>query len=290
MPDVSAMYEHFAVPAFAFQWATDLVQDYVEPGDRVLDAGCGTGIVARCARHRMRLRGQVVGIDIDEDKIEMARLCEPVAVEWRVANVTRMPFDYGWFDVVLCQQALQHFVDKLGALKEMRRVLRPGGRLALTVWHSTEHIPVYAAIERVIADVVGDTTFRLPPFAFDQPQELRRLAEEAGFLEVELLKETKMTRLESWSHIIDISLEAYRGLFGPVPDFDELQRGRLMVAARDALRGFADPDTGVVEFPQTAHLLIAKGPPARELPNRATIEEQVRRTVGDLFVEPSTEL
>ena len=282
MVDVPSAWEHYAVPAFAHQWATDLVQEYVEPGDRVLDVACGTGIVARCARHHMDLRGHVVGIDIDPDKIELARLCEPVAVEWHVCDAARMPFRPGGFDVVLCQQGFQHIGYKAIALREMRRVMQEGGRLALTVWRSTEVMPVYAAIEATIRDIIDDEQFRLPPFAMDDPEELRRFVEEAGFLEVELLRETKTTRLESWSHFLNIALDAYRGLFGPVHEFDEVQRGRIMVAARDVLREFSDAETGVVEFPQSSHLVIAKCPPPPPPMDEAEIEEKVRIAIAAL--------
>jgi len=270
-----AIYEHFAVPAFAHQWATDLVVDHVQPGHHVLDVACGTGIVARCARHRMTYRGRVVGLDNDEAALAIASLCEPASIEWRQADAARMPLREASFDVVLCQQGLQHFARKSQAMAEMRRVLKPGGRLALTVWRSTEFAPPFAAIERVMAEIVRDADFRLPAFAFDRPDEMKRLAEEAGFLEVEVLRETKTTRLEKWKDMIDLSLVAYRGMFGPVTEFDELQRGRFMVAARDALREYEDPDSERVEFPQSAYLLIATAPPATELPEHSSFADPI---------------
>jgi SAM-dependent methyltransferase len=282
MVDSPSAWEHLVVPAFAYEWATDLVEDFVEPGDRVLDVACGTGIVARCARHRMRYRGHVVGVDCDEDKIALAELCEPVTVQWHVAHAERMPFRPQCFDVVLCQQGFQHFTHKLIALREMRRVICEGGRLALTVWRAAELMPVYAALENVMRDIVGDPAFKLPPFAYDDPAELKRIAEEAGFLNVELLKETKTARLEKWTDMVSIALDAYRGLFGPVEDFDEVQRGRFMVAVRDALRGYEDPDTGVVEFPMVSNVLIATGPAAPPLMDEAEIEEKVRIAIASL--------
>ena len=282
MYDTPTAWEQFVIPAYGFQWATDLVEDYVQPGDRVLDVASGTGVVARCARHRMGNRGQVVGIDSSEEKIELADLCEPSRVLWEVGNVDRLPFRPAAFDVVLCQQGFQHFANKGQALREMRRVLREGGRMAMSVWRSAELMPVWAAVETVMRDIVGDRTFKLTPFAYDDARELKRLVEEAGFINVDVHKETKNTRLKSWVEMVSIALIAYRGLLGGTSHFDELQRKAFTIAIREALRGFEDPESGVIEFPQVAHVVIGVGPPPPRPMDEAEIEEKVRIAIAGL--------
>jgi len=282
MYDTPTAWEQCVIPAYGFQWATDLVNDYVQPGDRVLDLACGTGIVARCARHRMGNRGQVVGIDTSEEKIELADLCEPSRVIWEVGNVERLPFRPAAFDVVLCQQGFQHFADKRLALLEIRRVLREGGRLAMTVWRSAELMPVWAAVESVMRDIVGDPTFKLTPFAYDDPRELKALVEEAGFVNVELHKETKTTRVNNWVEMVTIALIAYRGLLGGTSQFNEEQRKAFTIAIREALRGFEDPDSKTIEFPQVAHVVLAVGPPPPPPMSDEEIEEKVRIAIAGL--------
>lgn len=282
MYDTPTAWEQCVIPAYGFQWATDLVADYVQPGDRVLDVACGTGIVARCARHRMGNRGQVVGVDSSEEKIELADLCEPSRVVWEVANAERLPFRPAAFDVVLCQQGFQHFTDKRQALREMRRVLREGGRMAMSVWRSAELMPVWAAVEGVMRDIVGDSTFKLAPFAYDDPRELKRLAEEAGFANVELHKETKQARFDNWVQMVTIALIAYRGLLGGAPSFNEEQRKAFTIAIRDALRGFEDPESGVIEFPLIAHVVIGVGPRPTPPMTEEEIEEEVRIALASL--------
>ena len=106
------------------------------PGERVLDVACGTGIVARLAAGRMG-SGGVVGLDINPGMLAVARSLPPgpgPAIEWHEGSVLDMPFPEGSFDICLCQLGLQFFPDRAAALREMRRVLRTGGRLALSVF------------------------------------------------------------------------------------------------------------------------------------------------------------
>jgi len=105
----------------------------------VLDVACGTGVVTRAAAERVASGGRVAGIDLNPGMIAVARSLPPTAgaaIEWHEASALALPFADSGFDVVLCQQGLQFFPDKALALREMRRVLRPGGRLALSVWNN----------------------------------------------------------------------------------------------------------------------------------------------------------
>jgi ubiquinone/menaquinone biosynthesis C-methylase UbiE len=106
-------------------------------GDRVLDAACGTGIVTRVAVQRQGHLGHVVGVDLNAGMLEVARANTPatgVPIAWRHGDVCALPFAEGQFEVVVCQQGLQFVPDPGAALREMRRVLVPGGRLAVAVF------------------------------------------------------------------------------------------------------------------------------------------------------------
>ena len=69
-----------------------------------------------------------------------------MVVEWHEGSAVELPFADAAFDVVLCQQGLQFFPDKPGALRDMNRVLRPGGRLVLSVWGPLERSPGFAVL------------------------------------------------------------------------------------------------------------------------------------------------
>ncbi|WP_172677024.1 class I SAM-dependent methyltransferase, partial [Aestuariivita boseongensis] len=109
----------------------------VSDADVVLDVACGTGIVSRVLRECVSPKTAITGIDLNEGMIATARSITsdaPGAFRWHIGNVTDMPFRDGSFTVAICQQGFQFFPDEDAALREIRRVLQPGGRVFLTIW------------------------------------------------------------------------------------------------------------------------------------------------------------
>ena len=98
----------------------------VRPGQRVLDVGCGTGVVAREVARRIGGDGDITGTDINEAMLESAREFAArhrlVGIHWQQCDATAMPFEDESFDVVLCQQGLQFMPDRRAAVMEMARV------------------------------------------------------------------------------------------------------------------------------------------------------------------------
>jgi ubiquinone/menaquinone biosynthesis C-methylase UbiE len=177
-------YERFLVPAVFADCATALL-DAAEPrpGERVLDIACGTGIVARRAASRARL-GLLVGCDLNESMLDVARsIAIQPDVDWYHADAVALPFEAGRFDVVYCQQGLQYVGDPLAGLREMARVLVPGGRVALALWRSIEHSPGYNLLVGSLRHHVGTEAaeIMLAPFASPGAEELRRMLAQAGF-------------------------------------------------------------------------------------------------------------
>ena len=147
----------------------------LHPGDRVLDVACGTGIVARTIRDRYGADVAVTGSDLNAGMIEMARrttseLDPPI--DWAVADATDMPFDDRAFTVCMCQQGIQFIPDKRAALTEFRRVLSPGGRLAVSVWDgaSTFFVAMADALRRHVGEAVADQS--LAPFTYRAAEDL----------------------------------------------------------------------------------------------------------------------
>ena len=109
------------------RWRRITVEQVVRPGDRVLDACCGTGDLALEAR---RHGGIVTGLDFSEQMLERARRKEP-AIEWIRGDVLALPFADGAFDAATVGFGIRNVDDLEGGLRELRRVLRPGGRLGI---------------------------------------------------------------------------------------------------------------------------------------------------------------
>ena len=120
-------YERYLVPTIFGPWALDLIEVAgAQPGERVLDIACGTGIVARIAAGRVGSDGTVVGLDVSAPMLDAARALaagEGLSIEWREGSAMKLPLPDTAFDLVLCQQGLQFFPDRAAALREMHRVL-----------------------------------------------------------------------------------------------------------------------------------------------------------------------
>ncbi len=110
------------------RWRRATVRETVRPGDGVLDACCGTGDLALAARAAGA--GRVVGVDFSERMLERARRKGP-ELEWVRADVLALPFEDASFDVVVVGFGVRNVEDLEAAVRELRRVLRPGGRLGI---------------------------------------------------------------------------------------------------------------------------------------------------------------
>lgn len=165
-------------------WARDLLDTVgPRPGDRVLDVAVGTDVVARAAADRVLPAGAVFGVDPLAPGVRLVTAPGDGSIQWRRAHPSRLPFGDESFDVVVCQQALQLLPDRVGAISEMRRVLVPGGRLAVSVWGPIERSPAFAALadslERRAGVRVAAAVSWL--FSLSEPGELRALLAGAGF-------------------------------------------------------------------------------------------------------------
>jgi len=185
-------YERFFVPNIGTPVMETLIE-YAPPagGERVLDVACGTGVVARAAAERVGDEGRVAGLDITGGMLAVARK-HPGAqgIEWYEANAESMPFDEASFDLVLSQMGLQFVPNKLAAMREMRRVLAPGGRLALNVPGPTPDL--FARLVPALAEHVGPEPagFCHIVFSLYDPDELRELAASVGFGEIDVRRQS----------------------------------------------------------------------------------------------------
>ena len=154
-------YEANFVPALFGEWATHLVDAAgAAPGQDVLDVACGTGIVAREVADRVAGRGRVVGLDLNEAMLTVARRIRP-EIEWVQGDAAELPFASGSFDVALCQSGLMFMPDRAAALRELARVIRPDGTVGVQVWAGLESQPAYGPFYDVVARHAGPQALEL---------------------------------------------------------------------------------------------------------------------------------
>jgi ubiquinone/menaquinone biosynthesis C-methylase UbiE len=178
-------YERQKVPSLFGPMARATLDAVPLPeGAQIVDVACGTGIISKVASGRLAGTGRIVGTDLNSAMIEVARRTMPASrhrIEWFACDVTELPFADGEFDIAFCQQGLQFFPDRPAALAEIRRVLKPGGRLFLSCWKSVT--PLFQAasdsLRRRIDDDIAEQALR--PYAFRDGKVISSLLREAGF-------------------------------------------------------------------------------------------------------------
>jgi SAM-dependent methyltransferase len=169
-----------------FEFFAERLVPLVRPGDAVLDVGTGTGITLRAAAGRA---GRLVGVDITAAMLARARAELPAHAELYERDAADLGFPDASFDVVLCSFVLQTVRDKVGALTELHRVLRPGGAAGVVYplgWPS-QGDPRWQWIEAALRSLGGYDERRVDTFG---PDELRGALGAAGFAEVEVSVET----------------------------------------------------------------------------------------------------
>jgi ubiquinone/menaquinone biosynthesis C-methylase UbiE len=186
-------YERYFVPAIGIPFATALLGAAgLRPAERVLDVACGTGVVTRLAAEQVDLDGTVAGLDINPAMLAVARSVPSsgATIEWHEGSAESLPLADGSFDVVLSSLGLQFVPDKASALREMRRVLAPDGRLAIATVGPTP--PLFAILEQALARHVNPevAAFMRVVFSLYEPEELEELTSGAGFREVEVSPKT----------------------------------------------------------------------------------------------------
>ncbi|MFW6027578.1 MAG: class I SAM-dependent methyltransferase, partial [bacterium] len=181
-------YQRYFVPSIGAPVAESLIAAAApQSGERVLDVACGTGVVTRMAAERAG-SGLVSGLDMNAGMLEVARASSPedLGIEWHEASAEAMPLADESYDVVLCQMGLQFMPDKLAALREMRRVLVPGGRLLFNVPGPTPapfEVLAEVLARRIKPEAAG---FAHAVFSLNDADEIRGLLSDAGFRDAEV--------------------------------------------------------------------------------------------------------
>jgi ubiquinone/menaquinone biosynthesis C-methylase UbiE len=255
---VAEAYEKWMVPGMFRRW-TERVVDLAapQPGERVLDVACGTGIGARVAAKAVGPEGRLVGIDIDPGVVEHAAEFTrgDSRFEWHSGSALELPFGDGKFDLCLCLQGLQFFPDRIKGLAEMRRVLRRGGRLAASLWAEQADNKGHHAVVRALERQNVDASASKRACSFSDPREIRSAAEQAGFSNIELRTESGESQYASIEAFLDGMQYGSPSTRKSIALLSDAARAwfRQEVAAelQQYMRG------GMLAYPMRTHIVIA---------------------------------
>jgi ubiquinone/menaquinone biosynthesis C-methylase UbiE len=237
------IYEQALVGPLFRPWVDPLLDDVeLEPGRRVLDIACGTGIVARIAKERLGSTGTVVGVDLNPQMLVVARHMAPT-VDWREGDAGALPLRAGEaFEIVLCQQGFQFFPDRAAAARQMHRALVKGGRAGVSTWRPDEEFPVLHELRRIAERHVGSIPDRR--HSLGDPAPLEAVLREAGFHDVRSKHLSRTIRFPDGSVFVRLNAMALIGMSVQAGGLDEDERQRIVRAivadSADVVRAHTD--------------------------------------------------
>lgn len=185
-------YERYFIPAIGRPLAERLVAEAaLRRGERVLDVACGTGIVTRLAAERVGPSGSVAGLDVNAGMLSVARsigAAAGVPIRWYETTAESIPLPDDAFDVVFCQLGLMFVADRQAAVREMRRVAVPGGRILVSVPTPT---PFFDLLDRAFQrHLPAGAEFVRAVFSLNDPAEVEGLFSGAGLEDFSVRRES----------------------------------------------------------------------------------------------------
>jgi len=249
-------YEEAVVPALMSEWAPRVAAAAgIRPRHRVLDVACGTGVLSRVVAEAVGPAGSVTGLDVDPGMLTIAARAAP-GISWHRGVAENLPFRDATFDAVVSQFGLMFFQDRSLALREMWRVLRPGGRMAVAVWASLEDTPAYAAEVELVERMAGPAAANVlrSPFVLGDRTELQRTFAGAGIPLSSLTTHDGIGQFPSIRAMVDTDLSGWLPITGVQLDRQMVEC--ILTEAESVFQRYLTPD-GTVRFASPAHIAVA---------------------------------
>lgn len=207
------------------------------------------------------MAGAVSALDMNPGMLAVARSGPPVdgpSLEWHEGNASALPFPDQSFDLVLCQEGCQFFPDKPAALQEMRRVLVPGGRIALSVWGAIDQ----NRFGQVLGEIVN-RKFGAPhlysAYALSDPAELQRLLDGSGLEDAKVEKLRKTITIPGLDQFIRVTIVGAAAAILGFPDLSTEEGQQTLDAIVAEMIQTLSPGAGVTELPLQFEVNLGTG-------------------------------
>jgi len=217
----------------------------IQPGQRILDVAAGAGEPAVSAAERVGLGGYVLATDISEGivalALQVARERGLQQMETRAMDGEKLDLPDASFDAVLCRLGLMYMPHPVTALREWRRVLKPGGRVAVAVFSAPDRNgwgAVPASIIRRLAQVPTPAPGQPGPFSLGGPGVLEGIFREAGFANPEIRAVPVPHRTTSAAAYVQVTREAFGGFNAMMAHLSPQERESVWNEIEVAMRSF----------------------------------------------------
>jgi len=178
-------------------------------------------------------------------------------ITWQEGTAEAVPYPDASFDAVVSQFGLMFFSDRLRALGEMVRVLRPGGHLAVAVWDGLDNTPAYAALVALLERLAGPRAADAlrAPFALGSPEDLAALFSRAGVAGLTIATHRGKARFPSAEAMVEAELRGWLPAMGVVLTEDQIRR--ILEEAEEVLRAYITEER-TIEFDMPAHIVTGE--------------------------------
>ena len=190
-------YETYLGPLFFEPYAIDLVDRIknIDTLSNVLEIASGTGRVTKHLVSKLPSKVSLVATDLNNDMLKVAEsIVSAKNIQWQVADAHELAFGDNKFDLVVCQYGVMFFQDKPTALKEVNRVLKPGGTFLFNTWNELRYNALSQIAQTVLEEIYPDDPPKFlekGPYSFYDQGQINRLLSDAGFVDISIVTISK---------------------------------------------------------------------------------------------------